>query len=324
MKSPIKTVGLLGLFLFCPRLAILAAPAGYVVYWGNAPGASGHNSTGVVEIRGQIVTNATALAAGNGSALAVRSDSTVVGWGWNNHGQATGVPTAEPTSGEVRIHGQILSNVVAVSAEWIPVLALRDDGAVLAWGGESEITNDNRLVSLCGQYHLGVRADGSVIDLLSSKPVVGLSNVVMIAARQILNGGGGGIVALKKDGTVVKSNFRDEPLDIGISNVVAIASGEWQTLALTKEGTVVGIGGEDKVPEGLSNVLAIAVGRSHSLGLRRNGTVVAWDAWEPSYIRAAQVPSGLSNVVAIAAGSDYSLAITTNRVVAERFQVPPQ
>jgi hypothetical protein len=52
--------------------------------------------------------------------LALKQDGTVVGWGWNNFGQAT-VPPG-------------LSNIIAVAAGWHDSLVLRSDGTVFGWG----------------------------------------------------------------------------------------------------------------------------------------------------------------------------------------------
>ena len=53
--------------------------------------------------------------------------------------------------------------------------------------------------------------------------------------------------------------------------------------------------------------MAIAAGEYHSLALKADGTVVAWG--DNGYGQTT-VPSGLSNVVAIAAGGYHSLALT--------------
>jgi hypothetical protein len=104
-----------------------------------------------------------------------------------------------------------------------------------------------------------------------------------------------------------------------LSNVVAIAAGQYDSLALTAEGRVVAWDwndyGQTDVPSGLSNVVAIAAGRSHSLALTAEGRVVAWGAGTTNSgswpdCGQSQVPSGLSNVVAIAAGEVHSLALT--------------
>jgi hypothetical protein len=63
----------------------------------------------------------------------------------------------------------------------------------------------------------------------------------------------------------------------GMSNVVAIAAGDYHSLALTAEGGMVAWGsngwGETNVPGGLSNAVGIAAGGSHSLALLRQPTV---------------------------------------------------
>src|SRR5208282_5721653 len=60
---------------------------------------------------------------------------TVMGWGFNMAGQATGIPTTNyVSSGLVRIGGQTLSNVVSIAAGDAYSLALKEDGTVVAWG----------------------------------------------------------------------------------------------------------------------------------------------------------------------------------------------
>jgi hypothetical protein len=86
------------------------------------------------------------------------------------------------------------------------------------------------------------------------------------------------------------------------NDAIAIAAGGYHSLALLKNGTVIGWGdnssGQTSVPAGLSGVTAIGAGGYHSLALKNDGTVVAWGA--------ADVPAGLSGVTAIAAGFDHS------------------
>ncbi|HMX29772.1 MAG TPA: RCC1 domain-containing protein, partial [Blastocatellia bacterium] len=60
--------------------------------------------------------------------------------------------------------------------------------------------------------------------------------------------------------------------------VPAIAAGDFHSLALKSDGTVVAWGnnvsGQTTIPGGLSNVTAIAAGDFHSLALKSDGTVV--------------------------------------------------
>ena len=63
---------------------------------------------------------------------------------------------------------------------------------------------------------------------------------------------------------------------------------------------------QGNVPEGLTDVIAIATGDYHGLALKKDGTVVAW-----GYNTAGQcnVPAGLTGVIAIAARGNHSMAV---------------
>src|SRR5205814_7213849 len=69
------------------------------------------------------------------------------------------------------------------------------------------------------------------------------------------------------------------------------------------------------VPANLSVVTAIAAGQFHSLALKADGTVVAWGAGKPGGSGSedygqSTVPPALHGAVAIAAGYNHSLAVT--------------
>jgi alpha-tubulin suppressor-like RCC1 family protein len=63
--------------------------------------------------------------------------------------------------------------------------------------------------------------------------------------------------------------------------------------------------GQATVPAGLTNAVAIAAGNSDSMALRADGTVIAWGY---NGNGATNVPSALTNVVAISAGAYHNLA----------------
>ena len=115
-------------------------------------------------------------------------------------------------------------------------------------------------------------------------------------------------LALRDDGTVVRWGYYGGGVPAGLSNVVAIDGGAQHDLALASNGIVVawGIGVATNVPAGLSNVVAIAAGSYHSLALNKNGTVIAWGDNSKGQ---TNVPAGLSNVVAVAAGFRHGLAL---------------
>lgn len=86
------------------------------------------------------LTNIVAIAAGWQHCLALRSDGTVIGWGVNTEGQATGSPKAGAFDewGLVTLQGQILSNVVTIDASW-GSMALKKGGTVVTWGPSGEM-----------------------------------------------------------------------------------------------------------------------------------------------------------------------------------------
>ena len=244
------------------------------------------------------------------AATAGGQTTTVIGWGWNNNGQAT------PPAG--------LTNVVAVSAGAGQSLALRADGTVVGWGFQPNVPAGLSGIAAiaCGHRHsLALRSNGTVVawgenpDGQASVPP-GLSNVIAVAAAGLHS------LAVKADGTVVGWGTNEYgQLDVppGLSNVVAVAAGgdhllgAW-SLALKSDGTVVGWGdnrrGQTNVPAGLSNVVAIGASPNYeSLALKSDGTVVSWG------LPVRPPPAGLSNVVAIDTGDGNHLALRADGTV---------
>ncbi len=97
----------------------------------------------------------------------------------------------------------------------------------------------------------------------------------------------------------------------GLSNVVALASGLENGLALRADGRVVCWGeweyGMTNVPPTLTNAVAIAAGGYHALALTPSGQVVAWGL---NYQFQTKVPPQVTNAVVIGAGTAHSLALT--------------
>ena len=317
-------------------------PYGYVIGWGHNAlyGCNGVSSPesnpGVVTVAGKILTNAVAITAGS-PRFALISNGTVFGWGRNDNGRALGYYSGiDITNGLVRIDGNTLSNVTAISANGF---ALKNDGSVLTWGGINRAVPPSGLSNIGAiNGNLALKNDGTVIAWGSNNHgeettvPEGLSNIVAVAS-------GLENMALRKDGTVLEwygNSHLDHKVPDGLSNVVAIANGWTHHLALKSDGTVFGWGADNGrgevtgVPtftgfvsgpvviggQLLSNVVSIAAGNGFSLALKENGTINAWgnDQWHQT-----DIPAGLSNVVAIAAGDSFCLAITTNRAVAEKF-----
>jgi hypothetical protein len=272
----------------CPAQA---ATPGTVVVWGY--------NHGVRNVPPGL-TNVTAIAAGPGHAVALKSDGSVVAWGYNYYGQ-TNVPPG-------------LSNVTAIAAGEHHTMALKSDGTVVGWGaygwtllkttvpaGLSNVT----AISAGFFNSAALKSDGTVVtwDDQGQAIALGASNVTAISV-------GFSGAALISNGTVLGWGADNAEN----ANVMAIsASCGGHTLALKSNGTVVAWGyndyGQTDVPPGLSNVTAISAGGAcpydcggSSVALRTDGTVVAWGL-------SSDVPAGLTNVTAIAAGLDHTVAI---------------
>jgi hypothetical protein len=100
------------------------------------------------------------------------------------------------------------------------------------------------------------------------------------------------------------------------TNAIAIAAGDWHSLALKADGTVVAWGdnswGQCNIPANLTGVAAVGAGGYHSLALKGNGTVVGWGA---NYDEQANPPTPITNATAIAAGTWHSLALLADGTV---------
>jgi hypothetical protein len=192
-----------------------------------------------------------------------------------------------------------LSNVVEVLGNSFRSYALTTDGKVVAWD-QNVTSNLTEIAALFG-------------------PTTG-----------------GPPFALKTNGSLITWGGAASLTNIpaGLSNVVAVAPGDFHVLALKNDGTLAVWGevgppgksfldmnwGQTNIPGGLSNVVMIASGQKHSLALKDDGTVVAWGAGtnyssEPNYGQAL-VPVGLRDVVAISAGGFQSMALRADGTVA--------
>jgi hypothetical protein len=195
---------------------------GTVVGWGrNASGqATGvptsGSATGQVMIAGQPLSSVVAIAAGLNHSLALRSDGTVVGWGTNSSGQATGVPSDNSASGPVTIGGQALSSVTAIGSG--PTanhsLAIKRNGTVVAWGddtyGQTDVASDlvGPLVGCASSY-----ASFVVVNPNGTRPPPGgvVTNCTETALRAAM--ANGGTVTFACDGTITLASAITVDLD---------------------------------------------------------------------------------------------------------------
>ncbi|MDB6075162.1 MAG: hypothetical protein JWO89_2802 [Verrucomicrobiaceae bacterium] len=108
---------------------------------------------------------------------------------------------------------------------------------------------------------------------------------------------------------------------VGLEDVVAVAAGETQALALKSDGTMVGWTDADyrtgmEVPQGLTGVVAIAACYAYSEAVLQDGTVVHWgDAVSSRAGSPFAPPRGLTGVKKIAAAGAHSVALMNDGTV---------
>ena len=230
-------------------------------------------------------TGAVAVAAGSYHSLALRSDGTVWGFGYNGYGQL-GDGTTTNRILPVQIPG--LTGVTAIAVyggNGSPgfSLALKSDGTVWAWGYNG----------------YGALGDGTTTNRTSPVQVAGLTNVIAIAA------GGYHSLALRSDGTVwawgydgqgqlgdggSSSEYNIVQVS-GLTNVIAISAGNYHSVAVTSDGSVWawGYNGDGELGDastssssvpvkviGLTGALAVSAGMNDSIALTTTGSLSAW------------------------------------------------
>jgi alpha-tubulin suppressor-like RCC1 family protein len=259
-------------------------PAGSVMAWG------GYNTYDQATVPAGL-DHVVDIAAGgefwledSGHSLALKSDGTVVAWGYDAEGQL-GVPAG-------------LEQVVAIAAGRAHNLALKSDGTVVAWGcnpfGSVEPPaglDDVVAIAAGGFYSLALKGNGTVVAWGSN-----------------FNGTG----------------WEDATVPVGLADVVAIAAGRFHSLAVKNDGSVVAWGynlnGQIDVPAGLDEVVAVAAGGFHSLALGQNGSVVAWGL--NSSGQTSIPPAAQDEVKWVSAGLLHSLALRRNAALPEIMSRP--
>jgi T5SS/PEP-CTERM-associated repeat protein len=260
----------------------------------------------------------------------LRGDGTVWGWGFNELGQVGDGTMVSPRLSPRQVVG--LSEIRSASCKDHYAVALKSDGTVWTWG-----SNNN-----------GQLGDGTTTNRSSPVMVAGLDDVMTAVAAGYYHS-----LALKWDGTVWTwgNNFNGQLGDgyvyeysttpvqaVGLTNVVALAAGQYHSVALDMDGTVWTWGNNDngalgigpstnrmvatQVP-GLTDVKAIAAGVHTTFALKRDGTLWAWglnnkgqlgNGSTTNCLTPVQV-AGLTGVRAIAAGHYHAVALRSDRTV---------
>lgn len=297
-----------------------AVPAGKLVAWGN-------NEFGQTNVPPG--DDFVAISAGAGHSLALRSDGSLAGWGWNS-GDA-GLGSADIFYGQAIVPAG--NDFKAVAAGAFHSLALRTNGSLVGWGSNEILGNDpnptgqatvpagNDFVAIAaaaGGFHsLALKSDGSLVawgdNSYGQTDVPAGNDYVAIAAGDFHN------VALKSDGSLVAWGDNEAgKTNVPVGNdFVAIAAGWGQSLVLKSNGSMAGWGWNingQATPRSGTDFVAVAAGWRHSLALKSDGSMVGWgwnyglDATAGTFYGQA-VPRAGTNFIAVAAGERFSVAI---------------
>jgi alpha-tubulin suppressor-like RCC1 family protein len=260
--------------------------------------------------------------------MAISDDGTVLAWGMNTSLYA--INWSAPRSIDAP------KNITAISTGDLHVLVLRNDGTVWAFG-------ENRL---------GELGDGNNLSTSQWVQVEGLDNVKAISAGSSYN------LALKDDGTVWAWGYNIHgqlgigsidpdgvfsPRQVqGLTNVTAVWADNFNSFALTSDGTLWGWSdnGEGELGDGtnmtriiperlpIENVVAVDCEQQHTLFLKDDGSV-----WACGLNYNGQLGIGnkthtiyeftcspvqvkeISDVVAVSAGSSHSVALKRDGTV---------
>ncbi|WP_409343983.1 RCC1 domain-containing protein [Paenibacillus sp. MBLB4367] len=264
---------------------------------------------------------AKAVSAGEFHSLALKTNGTVLSWGYNAYGQLGDGSTVNRSSA-VKVSG--LSNMTQIASGYYHNLALKSDGTVWSWGYNNS----------------GQLGDNSLVNRATPAQIGSLTGVVAIAA------GGYHSLALKSDGTVWawgSNSFgqlgdgtttdRLTPVQVSVlSSITGLSGGLGHSLAVKNDGTVWswGLNANGQLGNGttgsasspvqvssLSGVVQVAAGGYHSLALKSDKTVWAWGANDVGQLgdgtttqRSTRVQVAGLTANSIAAGKQHNLAIT--------------
>lgn len=228
--------------------------------------------------------NIVAVSAGRGHTVGLKSDGTVVAVGDNKDG-CCGV-----------FYWQ---NIVEISAGSCHTVGLKSTGTVVAVGcnddGRCNVSGWRGILAVSAGYchTVGLKSNGTVLAVghngFGQCKVSNWQDIVAVSAGSIHT------VGLKSDGTMVAVGCDDDSAEYDdydnyddyddgqceVSDwqgIVAVSAGDYHTVGLKSDGTVVAVGCNDDGQcnvSGWQDIVAISAGNKHTVGLKSDGTVVA-------------------------------------------------
>jgi alpha-tubulin suppressor-like RCC1 family protein len=256
---------------------------GTVLSWGrDFAGQLGNDTDFLDQATPVLVENATevvAISAGGFHSLALRSDGTVLSWGWDYCGQVTqATPVIVPE----------LYDIVAVSAGGSHSLALNSRGEVFAWG-----CNDYWQLGNQGSWHQPVPTQTKLKSIVAVS-AGGQFSLALRSDGSVLSWGRGDVGQLGNGGQLNYSRRDEAQPVLTDATITTISAGYNHVLALTNQNTILAWGadfwgalGDDSATTiqtapipvyKAEKIVAVSAGDGYSMALRANGTLLSWGA----------------------------------------------
>lgn len=245
-----------------------------------------------------------------GYSLALRTDGTVLGWGFNGHGQVgdgTGTHSSVPhpvcAVGAADCTGSPLTGVTSIAAGGNHSLALLSNGQVLSWGdnwqgqlGDGTSNTRYKPVPVCA-----VGTTDCVAHPLTGVVAIAAGNnhsMAVLASGRVVAWGDNSSGQLG-DNTTTDRRTPVPVCAVGATNCTAnpltgvssVDGGVERTVALLSTGSalmwgwskttpapVCAVGATNCAANPLTGVTAVSAGDNHNLALLSNHTVVGWGA----------------------------------------------
>jgi alpha-tubulin suppressor-like RCC1 family protein len=272
--------------------------------WGyNAQGQLGDGTTAQYNLPIQVkgpnemgwLTDIIAVAAGNQHSVALSGDGHVLTWGGNTYGQL-GNGTFESSFIPIYVLNDDnlpFENVIAIASGTNHVLLLTENNDLWAWGkNENGQLADNTPTAYNRPIHVTGLPSNRIIQIAAGDA----HSMVLLDNGEIWSWGDnsfgqlglGGIVSSMIPAQVLQEN--GNPL----TNIVAIAAGDFHSLALSDDGYIWAFGNNQD-------------------GQLGNGSTV--NLSKPAKVQHPENGKPLSEIIYITAGSSHSLAIQNNDVI---------
>jgi alpha-tubulin suppressor-like RCC1 family protein len=246
---------------------------------------------------GSPLTGVKALAAGEFHSLALLRNGSIMAWGADFYGQLGTSADDDGAARPLLVEG--ITTAVGIAAGDDHSLAVLADGTARAWGSDA-----------FGQLGTSFDYDD---DAATPQPVVSSLGTTVTGVAQVAAGAEHSLARMQ-DGSVRAwgndiagelgddasygdvTDRRSTPVPVfrtstaQLTGVAAVAAGEWNSMALMRDGTVRSWGegltvGDDadldneprpRTVKDLANVVAVAAGRDHQMALKRDGSVWSW------------------------------------------------